>query len=373
MAGQKSWAEQPINIEHLMSLVTSHRRRHRTFLIAGAILALITLLSTYAHLNGMPAYLATGMGEQRKVASEGIHPPSYAATEREKSVAPLVPNSSIPRKIWQCFLSLRPGSNIDPNNFKLTKSWLAKNPDYTYTLVGGNRGDDFVAEHWGVESPIRQTYSALKNHGLKSDLLRYLLLWKEGGAYSDIDTIALRGVDDWVPYEYRSQTRVIVGIEFDKLDGPNWMDIPHDLQFCQWTIAAAPGHHLFERMAQRAVTSLLELAVHYNTTLPELKLDSFEVMNSTGPAAWTDAVFEELQTMDPTLTNVRNLTAMKTPRLIGDILVLPIDGFGMGQLHSNSSRPAENEPRPAQALVEHKFHGSWRNAEGSRHDEKKEE
>lgn len=190
-------------------------------------------------------------------------------------------------------------------------------------------------------------------------MLRYLLLDVEGGVYTDTDTIALKPIDDWVPRDFRNQTRLVVGIEFDQRDGPSWVDIPHTLQFCQWTIGAAPGHPVFQRMVSRIVRSLEDLErayseIGYGSTW---KPTSFDVMNSTGPAAWTDVVWEYLQETDRTLTDLRNLSYMDEPRLIGDVLVLPIDGFGMGQVHSGSTH---NGSVPDGALIQHQFGGSWR-------------
>ncbi|ORY68345.1 alpha-1,6-mannosyltransferase Och1 [Pseudomassariella vexata] len=276
--------------------------------------------------------------------------------------ADIDPDPLIPRKIWQIFFTERSSTgaltDIDTEKLSDTASWLAKNPDYTYTLVGSNGGDDFVRRHFADNWPILRTYRALKNPGLKSDLLRYLILSVAGGTYTDTDTEAYRPIDEWVPAQYRNRTRVVVGIEFDRLDGPFWADIPHDLQFCQWTIAAAPGHPLFSSMANRAVEALHELVRVHNTTLPRLKASSIEVMNSTGPAAWTDAVFEQLKLADPVgLTDLKNLSGITEPTLYGDILVLPIDGFGMGQPHSMSTNDGSI---PEQALMRHHFRGSWR-------------
>ena len=43
------------------------------------------------------------------------------------------------------------------------------------------------------------------------------------------------------------------------------------------------------------------------------------------------------------------------PYQIGDVLILPINAFGSGQLHSESKQPDECDP-----LVVHSFAGSWR-------------
>ncbi|KAK8055220.1 family 32 glycosyltransferase [Apiospora rasikravindrae] len=280
---------------------------------------------------------------------------------REKHVATETPDL-IPSKIWQIFLTPRDATtgqtgDIDHQKLGDTASWIAMNPDHQYILMSLNAADRFVRNNFVSNWTIRRTYQQLKNPGLKSDLLRYLILSVEGGVYTDTDTVCFQPIDRWIPEEFRDRARVIVGIEFDKLDGPNWVDIPHDLQFCQWTIAAAPGHPLFTRMVERAITSLKETAALHGTTVAALQATSFETMNTTGPAAWTDVVFEQIQLMDPSVQSLRDLSGMTEPRLYGDILVLPIDGFGMGQPHSNSTNDGTIPPN---ALLRHNFRGSWR-------------
>lgn len=91
---------------------------------------------------------------------------------------------------------------------------------------------------------------------MRSDILRYLYLYLEGGVYSDIDTVALKPINDWVPPEFRDRARLIVGIEYDRRDNDyGWAEIPHWVQFCQWTIAAAPHHPVFISMVDRALRS----------------------------------------------------------------------------------------------------------------------
>lgn len=227
------------------------------------------------------------------------------------------------------------------------------------TLVGGDGATAFVEEHFSHQPRIVEAFNNLTNVGMKSDFLRYLILGIEGGVYTDTDTLALKPVARWIPIDLRSQVRLIVGLEFDRLDGPNWADIPHDLQFCQWTIAAAPNHPVFAKMADRVLASLeyLSEVKGGGAPLQDLEIGSFDVMNTTGPAAWTDIVFEQLQEYDPSLNETGDLSGMTEPRLFGDVLVLPIDAFGMGQLHSNSTNDGTI---PRAALVKHLFTGSWR-------------
>ncbi|KAI1429042.1 alpha-1,6-mannosyltransferase Och1 [Xylaria sp. FL1777] len=270
----------------------------------------------------------------------------------------------IPPKIWQIMLP-HPGqptdAPVDPQTLGDTASWLARNPGYGYILVSQKEADYFINTHFSGDAKIAEAWRALKNPGVKSDLLRYLMLFIEGGVYTDIDTEALKPIDLWVPEKYRDQAKVVIGIEWDQLNGGPWAEIPHRLQFCQWTIAAAPGHPLFLKMAYHTIHALENFAAEHNTTLDHLHLSSFDVMMSSGPAAWTEVVLEQLKELDHNVTDVTDFSGMKPtgPRLCGDILILTIDGFGMGQPHSNSTN---DNSTPEAALLRHKFRGSWRHS-----------
>lgn len=225
------------------------------------------------------------------------------------------------------------------------------------TLVGDKGAQEFVKTRFANAPNVLEAYNSLPSVGMKSDLLRYLILHTEGGVYTDTDTSALKPIDAWVPPEMRDKVRLIVGVEFDRRDGGAWAEIPHWLQFCQWTIAAAPGHPVFKKMVARVIQSVGELSTTHKVPVNKLSPTSFEVMNSTGPAAWTDIVFEQLQEYDPSLKTTGDLSFMTEPKLYGDILVLTIDGFGMGQRHSHSTHDGSI---PDAALVKHHFRGSWR-------------
>ena len=225
--------------------------------------------------------------------------------------------------------------------------------------MGRKSAENFLTTYFANKPRVLRTYYSLTNVGQKSDLLRYLLLHVEGGVYTDTDNSALKPIDEWVPIHLRGQVRLVVGIEFDRRDEGDWPDISHWVQFCQWTIAAAPSHPVFERMINSALDSVEAMSRERKIMSPDD--DSHptisEVKKSTGPAAWTDAVFEEIRGFEPSLNSTKDLSFLTQPRLYGDILVLTIDGFGMGQPHSHSTRDG---PTPEAALIKHNFRGSWK-------------
>lgn len=244
---------------------------------------------------------------------------------------------------------------------------MAKNPGFKYTLLGAKAADDFVNSHFSESHSILHVYHALKDPGMKTDLLRYLVMLAEGGVYSDLDTQALKPVDDWIPQHLKGSVKAVVGVEFDQLDGDPWVwpgpgpggepsSTRHVVQFCQWTLAATPGHPLFSSMVDETVGAVRKLAAAKESTVSQLLPTVFEVMTTTGPAAWTDVVFRYLQKADASLTSLRQLSNMTQAKLIGDVLVLTIDGFGMGQEHSQSTNDGSI---PETALIRHNFRHSW--------------
>ncbi|KAJ5375667.1 hypothetical protein N7517_007673 [Penicillium concentricum] len=292
-----------------------------------------------------------------------LDPPTKPSTNNETNqVLPTQAWASLfPRNIWQIYLS---PPDVSTNNFEVNPkqlsdivSWLAHNRDFEYTLVGDEGAEALVRQHFQENPTLLRIFKELKNTGMKSDLLRYLILSVKGGVYSDLDTVDLKSIDLWVPKKYQKHARVVLGIEFDRLDGPNWGEVHPDIQFCQWTIAATPRHPLFRYMIYWVVTTLENFTTARKTTFSDLHVSSSEVMKLTGPSAWTDGVFRQLQQYEPDLMSLSNLSGLTEPRLVGDILILPIDGFGMGQSHSNSTNDGSI---PEEAFVQHKFLGSWR-------------
>ena len=84
------------------------------------------------------------------------------------------------------------------------------------------------------------------------------------------------------------------------------------------------------------------------------------VIEWTGPAVWTDAVFSYFN--DPAYFDMssssgviswHNFTGMQDPKKVGDVVVLPITSFSPGIGHSG----AKDEDDPM-AFVKHEFEGN---------------
>jgi alpha 1,6-mannosyltransferase len=261
----------------------------------------------------------------------------------------------IPRLIWQIFFPPA-GEAIIPTDLLHSNDWVSMGPGYTYTMVGDLEAARLIDQHFSDRPEIAATYHNLINPANKSDFLRYLLLLTRGGTYSDVDTKPVVRLEDWIPAERRATTRLIVAVEYDEAQDPHPADFTYPVQFCQWTIAAAPNHTVLDRMVDRALGGLRDLAAAQRTNLGTAVFSEFDVLNTTGPVAWTEVVYRTLREIDPTITSYADLAGIRTPRYIGDIAVLPLESFRADYLDDWgwSWRNDRN------ALVRHFFEGGWK-------------
>lgn len=261
----------------------------------------------------------------------------------------------IPSKIWQIYLSFKPGA-IKENTIG---SFVSHSPSHTYSILDKDGADalvDHVAENYSGYERIRSIYDAMTRTVIRADFLRFLLLAVEGGVYSDSDTTMTRPLKDWVPAEFKDRTKLIVGIEADAGGRPDLIGgTTYRVQFCQWTMAGAAEHPVFWRMVDRVLD---RMADKMTKGKKGYGFSNHDVLGMGGPAGWTEVLYEHLSEAAGKQVSWEDLTGMREPRLYGDTLVLPIDGFATGVPHSGATYPAENYTDAAMVL--HQFSGGWK-------------
>jgi mannosyltransferase OCH1-like enzyme len=94
----------------------------------------------------------------------------------------------IPKKIHQIWL----GGSLPDKYKRLSETWQKYNPDYEYKLWNENS----VKELSLYEDNINLIEN-ITNPGMKSDVLRYLILYEHGGTYVDTDFECLKSIDDF--------------------------------------------------------------------------------------------------------------------------------------------------------------------------------
>lgn len=274
------------------------------------------------------------------------------------------------RKIWQ----VTGDDKVQPAR-ACAQPWITSNPGWSHTLHTDKTATAFAARHWrggddddDNDSHLVRALGELRNAGIRADLIRYLLLGAEGGVYTDLDTVPLKPIDEWLPWgdHLGRGARLVVGVEWDELataasNSGRPRGVLHEVQFCQWTIVAtAAGHPVFGAMIERALASLAEHRAFWGAgSLREVVFSEQEVLGITGPAAWTEVLLAHMRGVDPAgLGELRELSGLKVPRLVGDVLVLPVDAFASGMAHSGATE--EGDGVPEVAMVKHLFRGSWR-------------
>jgi hypothetical protein len=218
----------------------------------------------------------------------------------------------------------------------------------------------YVETHFGPDAldrpDIIYIYRTLTATIIKADLLRYLILYVEGGVYADIDVEALVPVDRWIPFHFNEgEADLVISVEIDEPTYSNHTILgPKSQSFCQWTIMSKPRNAAMLRIINNIVAWLADTARKQNVSISEITLNFDDVLSGTGPSAFTSAILAEMaHQTGHTLKWMDTFHNITEPRLIGNILVLTVEGFAAGQGHSHSHD--HNHP---QALVKHHYHAS---------------
>jgi len=191
--------------------------------------------------------------------------------------------------------------------------------------------------------------------------------------YSDTDTRLLKPISDWGqdPMDYKGTTSngppgVIVGVEADvggRVDWHDWWARP--VQICQWTLAAAPYHPILIDSIRRIYEKTLIMSQSPDSLFKggKVKRDSMgsfvkAILEWTGPGVFTDSVLRYLGArhgmMWPALKDLRK------PLRFHEMVVLPVTGFSPGVNLFGAGGNGDKE-----AMVNHGFHGSWKQGVGS--------
>lgn len=184
----------------------------------------------------------------------------------------------IPSRIWQIYFGNTKIDALTP----FLQTWILKNQDYAYTLMSNDGANAFAQKHYADRPEILQPFLELRSPILRTDLLRYMLLESEGGVYSDLDTSALKPVSNWVPEGMKTTVNAIIGIEYDQLEHEPYINMNERLQFCQWTIAARPGHHVMKTAVKDVVEALHTTAAQQHISIAEFDLADDDVVKVTG-------------------------------------------------------------------------------------------
>ncbi|CZR65291.1 related to alpha-1,6-mannosyltransferase [Phialocephala subalpina] len=265
------------------------------------------------------------------------------------TAAETAPASSIPEKIWY---------KVGPKGISTeAREWmntcLEKNPTFEHEILTDSLADTYVIERFVHRPEIVETYLALSIPILKADLLRYLLLFAEGGLWSDLDvSCGDTPIRDWIPEQYRNNASLVVGWEFQTVDDQ------HMREFVTWMIMSKPGLPHMSMVINDTLQALHEKAREHKVPISGLNMDMVgDIVWLTGPMAMSKSIIKSLG-IEKDNINSGATPYVFEPQLFDDVLILP------GYSFSASMQQYKDEEHPGPALVTHHYVGSWKNGNG---------
>ncbi|CAK7232126.1 hypothetical protein SCUCBS95973_008157 [Sporothrix curviconia] len=285
--------------------------------------------------------------------SSGSSAAHYAAANAGKV------HSDFPHKIWQTW-KVNP-LDFEERDHNTAYSWLARNPDYQYEVLTDGNEMSYVEFHYGPEGfnrpDIVDFYRNVRATIVRADLLRYMIMYADGGIYADIDVEALKPMSKFIPDRYNKRDiDMVIGVEIDE---PDWKDHPilgqKSRSFCQWTFMSKPQNPVMMRLIEQIMAWLHGVADKQKVSISEVVLDFDEIITGTGPSAFTNAILAHINRgrSGNNLVSWDYFHDMSESKLIGGVLALTVEAFAAGQGHSDSGN---HDARAA--LVRHHYHAS---------------
>lgn len=266
-------------------------------------------------------------------------------------------SEKFPRRIWQTW-KVNP-YEFDGRDHTVAQTWPQKNPSYRYEVLTDQNDLYYVESHFGPEGlnrpDIVETYRSLTAKIIKADLLRYLIMYVEGGVYADIDVEALRPITRFLPSRFDERDiDMVIGVEIDQ---PEFKDHPilgpKSMSFCQWTFMCKPKVPVMLHLVDNIISWIHGVARQQGVSISEVQLDFDAVLSGTGPSAFTRAMLKYMSEKVGYPVDWDAFHAMDESKVVGRVLVLTIEAFAAGQGHSDSGNH-----NAKQALVKHHYHAS---------------
>lgn len=171
---------------------------------------------------------------------------------------------TIPKIIWQTYKE--PYDSLAPYMKDAVQTWKDFNPEYELKYMDDTQAAEFIKAEYGQE--WYDIFVNLPVGVMRGDLWRYMIVYKYGGVYADLDTECLIPISTWM------------------LEDKEFIVCPETSNhFCQWTFAATAGHPILKSVLDLIKQRLLN---------PEYGSPHF-VHTHTGPAIWTEGINKALE------------------------------------------------------------------------------
>jgi mannosyltransferase OCH1-like enzyme len=169
----------------------------------------------------------------------------------------------IPKKIFQTWYT----KNIPSEVKNSIESMLAKNREYEYFLFDDLEMENYIKINFSER--IFNAFDSLNIGAAKADLWRYLVLYREGGIYLDMDSEIKDDLNDLI----KSKDSAIITRERNLG------------KFVQWCLMFSPGHPILDICISRCVENI------------ESKITE-DILKLTGPDVFSESVYEYCKSLE---------------------------------------------------------------------------
>lgn len=296
---------------------------------------------------------------------------------------PYETNKPIAKNIWQTWKTSLNDEDFPTGYRTYQATWEVNNKDYKHYVITDEQCHQMVNDLFQTVPDVAKAYNIMPKSILKADFFRYLILFARGGVYSDIDTVSIKPIQDWLSSNKTLHGKpinpgLVVGIESDP-DRPDWNKwYARRIQFCQWTIQSKKGHPMLRELIANITETTLVREKKGQLNKVVGKDEGGDIMEWTGPGIFTDYIFKYINNVLQPPDNFKlgkfdekitweDFTGIESPIMMDDIMILPITSFSPGVGHMGSKPTSD-----PMAYVQHIFLGSWKQEEIEKQKKKEE-
>lgn len=294
-----------------------------------------------------------------------VPPKEMSIRDKLVYMTPYDPKCKFPAYIWQSWKHGLNDDRFDEAYKEGQAQWAFKNPGFVHELFNDDTSYTVIRHLYSYVPEVLEAYESLPELILKMDFFRYLILFARGGVYADVDTYPLQPVPNWIPENVSpTELGLIISVGTDS-SSPNWKQENHRrLEFGQFVIQSKPGHPILREIIAQITDNTLRRKLELKdgerlglSTSPNQR--QLDISRWTGAGIWTDVVMGYLN--DYVKSSIyqsvswREFHALDVPKLVSDILVLPIKSFA-----SDLEIPKDNKVSDPIAFVKHYMASIWK-------------
>lgn len=201
-------------------------------------------------------------------------------------------------------------------------SWKKLNRNFNYTLYDDNDCEQFVK----TEFPeYYDDYMHLSIPVEKADIFRYMVTYKYGGFYSDIDASCKKTIQKLYD-NFKDKTFICGRESYDLTESQRIQNkFVYRNQICNWSFAASKNHELMLLIIKETIRRIR-------------KTPFLHTLEKTGPGVFSYCIYKYV-----------------AENKINDVIILPCCFFASNYRHFKATQYERNN-----IYVSHHFLGSWK-------------